>query len=248
MIEQQEAVNEELQSANEEVQSANEELQSINEELETSKEEIQSSNEELATVNDELNNRNEELDRLNNDLTNLLSSVQMAIVMLGPDLCVRRFTPMAEHLLNLIPTDVGRPISSIKLAFDIPDLEPLLKEVLGTATTKQREVRDKQGRWYSLRVRPYRTLGNQIDGVVVVLIDVDMLKRAQEYNESIVSTVREPLAGAGFRSTRADRESLVLQDLRRHARSDGEPVLLRSLRRSMEQTRAAQAAGGDPAA
>jgi len=193
VIEQQEAVNEELQSSNEEVQSTNEELQSINEELETSKEEIQSSNEELATVNDELNNRNRELDQLNNDLTNLFSSVQMAIVILGPDFCVRRFTPMAEQLLNLIPTDVGRPISSIKFPFNTPDLEPLLKEVLGTATTKQREVRDNEGRWYSLCVRPYKTLEDQIDGVVVMLIDVDMLKRAQEYTESIVSTVREPL-------------------------------------------------------
>ena len=98
VTEQQEAANEELQSANEEVQSANEELQSINEELETSKEEIQSSNEELATVNDELNSRNLELNRLNNDLVNLLGSVQMAIVMLGPDMRVRRFTPMAEKM------------------------------------------------------------------------------------------------------------------------------------------------------
>ncbi len=107
LIEQQEAANEELQSANEEVQSANEELQSTNEELETSKEEIQSSNEELATVNDELNNRNAELNRVNNDLVNLLGSVQMAIVMLGPDLCVRRFTPAAEKLLIRWPRRPG---------------------------------------------------------------------------------------------------------------------------------------------
>ncbi|MFI5454351.1 MAG: PAS domain-containing protein [Isosphaerales bacterium] len=140
-----------------------------------------------------LHNRNTELDQLNNDLTNLLSSVQMAIVILGSDFCIRRFTPTAEQLLNLIPTDVGRPISSIKLPFNTPDLVPLLKEVLSTVTTKQHEVRDNEGRWYSLRVRPYKTLEDQIDGVVVMLIDVDMLKRAQEYNESIVSTVREPL-------------------------------------------------------
>ena len=194
MIEQQEAANEELQSANEEVQSANEELQSTNEELETSKEEIQSSNEELATVNDELNNRNAELNRVNNDLVNLLGSVQMAIVMLGPDLRVRRFTPTAEKLLNLIPTDVGRPLADIKLNLDdLPDLEPLLTEVLDTVSIKEREVRDKHGRWYSLRLRPYRTLENKIDGVVVMLVDVDMLKRANAYTESIVATVREPL-------------------------------------------------------
>ncbi|HET9653449.1 MAG TPA: CheR family methyltransferase, partial [Usitatibacter sp.] len=125
VIEQQEAANEELQSANEEVQSANEELQSINEELETSKEEIQSANEELATVNDELQNRNIELSQTNNDLTNLLASVNMAIVMLGPDLRIRRFTQPAEKILNLIYADVGRPISDIKLNIEVPDLESL---------------------------------------------------------------------------------------------------------------------------
>jgi two-component system, chemotaxis family, CheB/CheR fusion protein len=180
VIEQQEAANEELQSANEEVQSANEELQSTNEELETSKEEIQSSNEELSTVNDELHHRNEELHRVNNDIVNLLSSVQMAIVMLGPDLRVRRFTPMAEKLLNLIPSDVGRPLTDIKLNLDdLPDLEPLLADVLDTISVKECEVRGKQGRWYSLRLRPYRTTENKIDGVVVMLVDVDAVKRAE---------------------------------------------------------------------
>ena len=194
VIEQQEAVNEELQSANEEVQSANEELQSTNEELETSKEEIQSSNEELATVNDELNNRNAELNRVNNDLVNLIGSVQMAIVMLGPDLRVRRFTPLAEKLLNLIPTDVGRPLADIKLNLDhVPDLEPLLVQVLDTVAPLEFDVRDKHGRWYSLRLRPYRTLDNRIDGVVVMLVDVDVMTRANASTESIVATVREPL-------------------------------------------------------
>ena len=190
VIEQQEAANEELQSANEEVQSANEELQSTNEELETSKEEIQSSNEELATVNDELNNRNAELNRVNNDLVNLLGSVQMAIVMLGPDLRIRRFTPTAEKLLNLIPTDVGRPLADIKLNLDdLPDLEPLLAEVLDTVSTKERDVRDRHGRWYSLRLRPYRTLENKIDGVVVMLLDMTDRKRA----EAAVKTQNERL-------------------------------------------------------
>jgi two-component system CheB/CheR fusion protein len=180
VIEQQEAANEELQSANEEVQSANEELQSINEELETSKEEIQSSNEELATVNDELQNRNLELSQTNNDLVNLLSSVQMPIVMLGPNLRIRRFTPMAERLLNLIPADVGRPISDIKLNIDVIDLEKLLIEVIDTVSVREQEVRDKQNRWYLLRIRPYKTLENKIDGAVMVLVDVDSLKRSEE--------------------------------------------------------------------
>lgn len=194
IIEQQETVNEELQSANEEAQSANEELQSTNEELETSKEEIQSSNEELATVNDELNNRNAELTRANNDLVNLLGSVQMPIVMLGPDFRVRRFTPAAEKILNLVPTDVGRSLTELKLNVDnLPRLEPLLTEVLDTVGIKECEVRDRQGRWYLLRLRPYKTLDNKIDGVVMLLVDMDAVKRAQVYTENIVSTVREPL-------------------------------------------------------
>ena len=183
VIEQQEAANEELQSANEEVQSANEELQSINEELETSKEEIQSSNEELTTVNEELHNRNEELNRANNDLNNLFGSVQMAMVMVWPDLRIRRFTPVAEKSFNLIASDIGRPISDIKLNLSVPDLTQLLTEVIDTVTTKELEVQDRQGRWYLLRIRPYRTLDNQIDGAVVVLVDIDALKTNQEVLE-----------------------------------------------------------------
>jgi two-component system CheB/CheR fusion protein len=180
VVEQQEAANEELQSSNEEVQSANEELQSINEELETSKEEIQSSNEELATVNDELHNRNLELSQSNNDFINLLASAQLPLVMLGSDLRIRRFTPMAELLFNLIPADMGRPVTDIKLNVDIPDLEPMLAEVIETVSVKEREVRDKQGHWYLLRIRPYRTLENKLDGAVLVLVDVDTLKQSQE--------------------------------------------------------------------
>jgi len=180
VIEQQEATNEDLQLANEEVQSANEELQSINEELETSKEEIQSSNEELATVNEELHNRNLELSQSNNDLTNLLASVQMAIVMLGPDLRIRRFTPMAEKMMNLIPADIGRPIKDLNLRVGIPDLEQLLQEVIGTDAIKELEARDEKGRWYLIRLRPYRTLESRIDGAVLVLIDVDSIKRNEE--------------------------------------------------------------------
>ncbi|HVC31807.1 MAG TPA: CheR family methyltransferase, partial [Steroidobacteraceae bacterium] len=136
VIEQQDAANEELQSANEKVQSANEELQSINEELETSREEIQSSNEELTTVNEELQNRNEELNRVNNDLNNVFGSLQMAIVMVWQDLRIRRFTPMAEKLFNLIVTDIGRPIGDIKLNLTVQDLPKLLAQVIDQVTTR----------------------------------------------------------------------------------------------------------------
>src|SRR5712692_4917038 len=196
VIEQQEAANEELQSSNEEVQSANEELQSINEELETSKEEIESSNEELATVNEELQNRNRELSQRNNDFVNLLASAHLALVMLGPDLRIRKFTPLAEKMFNLIAADVGRPITDIRLEVGVPNLTQLMAEVIDTVSVKEVEVRDKAGRWHILRLRPYRTLENKIDGVVVVLIDVDSLKRDQEIQRrqsELLEQTEEPI-------------------------------------------------------
>ncbi len=176
IIEEQEASNEELRSANEEIQSSNEELQSTNEELETAKEELQSANEELNTVNEELQTRNMQLSQAGNDLLNLLSNVSIPIVMLGNDLRIRRFTPISEKILNLIPTDVGRPINDIKFNLDVPDLESILLDVLENLTPQTREVRDKSGRVYSLRVRPYRTEDYKIDGLVLVLVDMDMAR------------------------------------------------------------------------
>jgi two-component system, chemotaxis family, CheB/CheR fusion protein len=191
--EQYEAAHEEMRSASEEAQSSNEELQSINEELETSQEEFQSNNEELATVNDELNHRNLQLAQVNNDLANLLNSVQKAIVMLGQDLRIRRFTAEAGKILNLMPDDAGRAIFQLRLNVDIPDLKLLLTEVIDTVCIKEREVQDKNGHWYALQIRPYKTLENRIEGAVMLLIDVDALKRAREYAENIVATLREPL-------------------------------------------------------
>jgi len=201
VIEQQEAANEELQSANEEVQSSNEELQSINEELETSKEEIQSSNEELATVNDELQNRNLQLSQSNNDLTNLLASVQLAIVMLGPDLRIRRFTPAAEKLFNLIPGDIGRSLSDIKLNIITEELEQLVLEVIENVAIREREVQDRNGRWYSMRLRPYKTLENRINGAVIVMVDIDDHKRAKQ-----AARENDAIARAGITSRRDNEE------------------------------------------
>jgi len=180
VIEQQEASNEELQSANEEVQSSNEELQSINEELETSKEEIQSSNEELATVNDELQDRNVELSQSTNDLTNLVASVQLPIVILGADLRIRRFTPAAEKLFNLIPGDIGRPVGDVKLNLMDDGIAAMVAEVVETMATREREVQDRDGRWHLLRVRPYRTLENVIEGAVIVAVDIDAVKTGEQ--------------------------------------------------------------------
>ena len=179
VIEQQEAANEELQSANEEVQSANEELQSTNEELETSKEEIQSANEELTTVNEELQNRNLELSQTNNDVMNLLVSVNMPIVMLGADLRVRRVTERAERILGVTDADAGRALSEIRLGIEVPDLGSLVADTIRNATANEREVQDRNQRWYLLRVRPYRTFENKIDGAVILLVDIDNLKRAE---------------------------------------------------------------------
>jgi two-component system CheB/CheR fusion protein len=180
VIEEQESTNEELKSANEEILSSNEELQSTNEELQTAKEEAQSTNEELATVNEELNHRNAELARVNNDLVNLLSGVNIPIVMVSRDLRIRRFTPLAEKVFNLIPTDVGRPLSDIKPNLDIADLGEMVGKVIDSLTPQESEIRDRDGRWYSLRIRPYVTLDNKIDGASIVLLDIDTLKRSLE--------------------------------------------------------------------
>ncbi|PYK13487.1 MAG: hypothetical protein DME65_01705, partial [Verrucomicrobia bacterium] len=175
IIGEQEATNEELKAANEEIESSNEELQSTNEELETAKEELQSTNEELTTLNEELSNRNLEMMQLTNELNNLLASTQMPIVMVDNALTVRRATPAARTTFNILPTDIGRPLSELQpnINIDISDLEKLLREVIDTLGTRERKVTDKQGRPYSLRVRPYRTADDKIDGAVITLVDMD---------------------------------------------------------------------------
>jgi two-component system, chemotaxis family, CheB/CheR fusion protein len=234
VIEEYEATNEELQSASEEAQSSNEELQSINEELETSKEELESSNEELITVNEELNNRNAELGQLNSDLVNLLGSVQMPILMLDGRLRIRRFTPAAEKVLKLIPTDLGRPIGDLKLNLDCPDLERLIAEVIDTVSVKEVEVRDGEGRWHSLRVRPYKTLENKIDGAVVVLVDIDALKKTERDRAGDQSGARlrrshpahhaRPARRAARRPDSGICQRSLLRNFQAQARRDRGPV------------------------
>ena len=177
IIESQEATNEALTVEHEEVLSANEELQSTNEELETAKEELQSTNEELTTLNEELQNRNAELGQLANDLSNLLVGVSIPVIVVGGDRRIRRFTAAAEPLLNLIPADVGRPISDLRPNIDMPDLDSLISEVSGKGSLVEREVQSRDGRWYSLRMRPYKTAENKIDGVLMALMDIDVMKR-----------------------------------------------------------------------
>jgi two-component system, chemotaxis family, CheB/CheR fusion protein len=200
VIQEQESLNQDLKVANEEILSSNEELQSTNEELETAKEEIQATNEELITTNEELRSRNLEQHQVNNDLINLLGSINIPILMLANDLKIRRFTPLAQQLFNLIPTDIGRPFSDIRSSLDVPNLEQMILEVIDTLQTKEQEVKTLAGYWYNLRIRPYRTTENQIDGAVMILIDIDALKRsaktlelARNYAETIVETVQTPL-------------------------------------------------------
>ena len=225
MQEQHDAANDELQTSNEEVQSANEELQSINEELETSKEELESANEELTTVNDEMSLRNAELGRLNSDLVNVQAAAHMAIVLLGRDLTVRRFSAQAEKRFNLLATDVGRPMSHIKHDVVMPDLEALIRGVIDTVRPRECEVQDRQGYWFSLRVRPYVTVDNVVDGAVLVLVDIDELKRsaqrlitARDYVTNIIETVRDPLVVLDGtlrveRVNRAFRQMFLLGDV-----------------------------------
>lgn len=163
---------EQLQSANEEIQSSAEEMQSTNEELESAKEELQSTNEELSTLNEELENRNRELIELNNDLTNLVTSIDLPIVMLSEDLRIRRFTPMAAKLLNFIEADVGRPISDIRPNIEIPGIARLVAQVMDTLASLSVDIKDSLGRWFSVRMRPYKTAENRIAGVVVIFIDI----------------------------------------------------------------------------
>jgi two-component system, chemotaxis family, CheB/CheR fusion protein len=177
LLEDHETTREEFRSANEEVLSANEELQSTNEELETAKEELQSSNEELTTLNEELQSRNAELSAANNDLLNLLGNVSVPVVMVGNDLRIRRFTPPAQQLLNLIPADIGRRLGEIRPNLEIDDLEELVRASIDGTILGEREVRQKEGGWYLARVRPYKTWDNRIDGAVISFQDVEAFKQ-----------------------------------------------------------------------
>ncbi|HKQ87219.1 MAG TPA: PAS domain-containing protein [Candidatus Acidoferrales bacterium] len=171
VIETQEATSEELQSASEEILSSNEELQSTNEELETAKEELQSANEELSGVNDELRSRNVEVTHVNNDLMNLLASIDIAVVMVSGDLTIRRFTPRAEKVMGLIGADIDRPFLNINPAVEIADLQQMLLSVISSNRLMEKDVTDRNGTRYHVRVLPYRTSEGTHDGAVITLVE-----------------------------------------------------------------------------
>jgi chemotaxis methyl-accepting protein methylase/PAS domain-containing protein len=170
---------EELKSANEELQSANEELQSANEELTTSKEEMQSLNEELQTVNAELQIKLDDLSTANNDMKNLLNSTDIATVFLDNAMRVRRFTDQSTRLFKLIPGDIGRPLSDIVTDLAYPGLLNDAHEVLRTLTFAETEITTNDGRWFQVKIMPYRTLTNVIDGVVITLTDISRAKHLE---------------------------------------------------------------------
>ena len=206
-IEELETSNEELKSTNEEIQSTNEEMQSSNEELETSKEELQSLNEELITVNTELQNKNDELLIINNDMKNLLDSIDIPTIFLDNNLFIKRFTSHATKVLNLISSDIGRPVNHIATNLKYDKFIEDTKEVLRTLIPKEIELQTNNGTWYQMRVLPYRTTSNLIDGVVITFSNIDNVKRAneeignlnkeiqlaREYADNIIDTVRESL-------------------------------------------------------
>jgi two-component system CheB/CheR fusion protein len=198
-VDEMQASNEELKAYNEEVQSVNEELQSTNEELESSKEELHSLNEELATANVELQAKFEELSNANDDIKNLLDSTKIPTLFLDGELRIKRFTPELSKIINLIAADVGRPLAHLNTKLEEDNLLPDAREVLDQLLPREREVRSRDGRWYLMRVSPYRTTSNVIAGVVATFTDITQrkqselnLEEARNFAESLVETVRQP--------------------------------------------------------
>jgi len=200
LLSEQQSSNDELATANDELVAANEELQSTNEELQSAKEELQSTNEELGTVNDQLRSRNHELDEVASDLLNILASVEMPVIIVDLGLRVRRFTPAVRGIAGFIPEDVGRPIDDLKLKVQVDDLPLKIRDVIESLAPKEWEVRDQEGRWFRMQIRPYRTTDNRLDGAVLSFVDVNVLRSAvqkaevaRDYVRSIVETVTTAL-------------------------------------------------------
>ena len=190
-IEELETSNEELKSTNEELQSVNEEMQSTNEELETSKEELQSTNEELITVNTELQNKVDELSEANNDINNLLAATDIGTIFLDTQLCIKRYTPAMTKIFNLISTDVDRPIGDITAKIDHSDLAKDAEQVLDTLAQKEAELQTKDGAWYAMRIAPYRTIENVIDGVVITFVETSSLKESERLKTALKEQKRD---------------------------------------------------------
>ncbi|MBS1218461.1 MAG: Chemotaxis protein methyltransferase CheR, partial [Proteobacteria bacterium] len=207
-MEELETTNEELKSANEEMQSINEEMQSTNEELETSREELQSVNEELVTVNAELQGKVTDLSQANNDMNNLLAGTGVGTIFVDHQLCIQRFTPAITHVINLIATDVGRPVGHIVSNLtDYNHLVEDVQQVLDTLLPKEIEVQAKSGKWFLLRIRPYRTLDNVIEGAVITFFEITEMKQAREALQDAESLRRLAVVMTD------SRDAMLVQDL-----------------------------------
>jgi two-component system CheB/CheR fusion protein len=200
LIEQQSSSTEDLRAANEEILSGNEELQSANEELETAKEELQCANEELTTVNEQLHQRNADLLRANHDLVNFLSSADLPLMMVDQDLRLQRITDAARRILGLHMQDTGFPISYLQAALPVPDIALQVQRVMASLAVWEAEIQDASGRWYLLRVHPYRGSGSEADGAVLVMLDIDARKwveesllQAQQRKSEFLATVAHEL-------------------------------------------------------
>lgn len=179
-IEELEVSNQELKSTNEELQSANEELQSTNEEMESTKEELQSLNEELQTVNAELQSKLEALSAAHDDMRNLLNSTEIATIFVDNNMHIRRFTPEATTIVNLIQTDIGRPLQHVMTNLSYGGMMTDLTQVIQKLVPREAEVQTITGQWYSMRIMPYRTTDNRIDGAVLTFTSIDEQKKVQE--------------------------------------------------------------------
>jgi two-component system CheB/CheR fusion protein len=203
-----ETSNEELKSSNEEMQSVNEELQSTNEELETSKEELQSVNEELATVNAELQTKVGDLSKANNDMNNLLAGTGIATVFVDHQLHILRFTPTATRIINLIQSDIGRPVAHIVNNLKGYDrLTADVKVVLDNLIPQEVEVQTIEDKWYTMRIQPYRTMDNVIEGAVITFVDITEMRKAQEALRKANDLVRYALF------VRDAHDAITVQDL-----------------------------------
>jgi two-component system, chemotaxis family, CheB/CheR fusion protein len=258
-IEELQASSEEHKAAAEEAMSVNEELQSSNEELETSKEEMQSLNEELSTVNSQLQAKMDELQRVTSDLRGLLASTDIAVIFLDAQFRIRRYTPAARKLLELIGSDIGRPLDDLAKKFIDPDLLDDAGSVLERLVPAEREVRSNDGRWYARRVLPYRTAEDRIEGVVITFVDISDRKRAHDLAASAGDTARGDLESmtslhtvanllAGTTDLNSALEEILVAALEVHSTSRGELQLYepesQTLRVAVQRGPLSETAGG----
>jgi two-component system CheB/CheR fusion protein len=256
--EEYESSSEELKAANEELQSINEEYRSTTEELETSKEELQSVNEELETVNNELKGHLEDMARAHSDLQNLMAATEIATLFLDRELRIKRFTAGVETLFNIMPGDRGRPLTHLTHLLDYPDLTTDARRVLRTLVPLEREVRHTQDGWFLARLRPYRTVEDRIEGVVITFVDITSLKAAEHrlYDSQRLVALALDAAGMGWgtwnlATGRAEVDGRT-RELLGFATDSGEITLMGWLehvhaddRRALEAAIRAGMAGGD---